>query len=73
MKHVPPNVMNVQEPTFIVPNVTLQEFKEMNPIVDAQMDNGITTEFVKLVTTLVKLVEHPPPIVSLVHQKVKEN
>lgn len=44
----------------------------MNPIAHAQMDNGIITEFVNLVTTLVKLVQHPPLLVPVAQMEVTE-
>lgn len=44
----------------------------MNPIAHAQMDNGITTAFVKIVTILVKPV-HPTVYVLVAQMEVKEH
>jgi len=56
-----------------VTNVTLQELLEVNQNAHAQMDNGITMEFVKIVTTLVKLVQDLQPLVLLAQKTLQEH
>jgi len=73
VKHVLLNVKLVQEQLKIVIFVKQQELLIVNQPVHAQMDNGITTEFVKIVITNVNFVQSLQLIVILAQKTLIEH